>query len=236
MREFLKFFIKNILKNDFTDGITLKDAPLVNILVIKKIDYKRYELMINKKKLICISHKNLETLKYYWGNISQDNNKIITLSNLQKIPEILQNDNFTFFNIKIDTIADIIDVDDCKQKFLKFLNTKKNLFLYNNFIYLLNKNIITIPFIIDNEKIFSQFKIIQNKHLNKKIVIYYFAFKNFGPFEGSFEEKNGKIKIFTGYKNNLKKIDTQFDDFDFNIKNQIKPMREIGNFVLDIKG
>ncbi len=236
MREFLKLFIKNILKNDFTDGITLKDAPLVNILVIKKIDYKRYELMINKKKLTCISHKNLETLKYYWGNISQDNNKFTTLSNLQKLPEILQNDNFTFFDIKIDTIADIIDEDDYKQKFLKFLNTKKNPFLYNNFIYLLNKNIITIPFIIDNEKIFSQFKIMQNKHLNKKTVIYYFAFKNFGPFEGSFEEKNGKIKIFTGYENNLKKIDTQFDDFDFSIKSQIKPMEEIGNFVLDIKG
>ncbi len=242
MREFLNFFIKNVLKNNFNKDITLKDNPLVNIIVIKKIDYKRYELIINNKKLICISQKNLGILNNYWGNISQDENGITTISNLQKQPNIFQNNNFFSFDIDINKISQIIDSHNYKKKFLNFLGSKKdmekNLSFYNQFIYLLGKDIVTISFIIKAEKIFSQFQIIQNKFLNEKMIRCYFAFKSFGPFEVILKERNSKFKteIFTGYKSSLKLFDMKSNNFIFKEKDKIEPIEEISSFVLDIKG
>ncbi len=234
IEEFLNLFFNLLFKAGTNRHITLKNSPLVSIKIDKKIDRKRYELFINSKKNICISHKELEVSKNYWCIISKDTDGVIILSNLHKQPDFFQNNTFFSFDIPFKRIIENLKIKNFKQYYTDILYSQKNINknMINKFIFCLQKNILSYPLFFNGEKMLLQFKII-NQNLNEKSVQYYFAFKNYGGFEGEIR-KNSQILLVSNY-NNI--IDIKiYSDIIFIKKNKIEPLCEISENILDLKG
>jgi hypothetical protein len=213
--------------------LTLKNSPLVSMKVYKKIDYKRYELFVNSKKIICISHKNLEVSKNYWCTISMDDDGIITLSNLQKQPGFFQQNIFFSFEIPFKKIIEDLNSHEFKSSYLYTLKSQKiaDKNILNKFLFCLENDTLSYPLFLNNEKMLLQFKII-NKNLNEKIVQYYFAFKNYGSFFGEIK-KNSPVSIVSKYHI----IDTdKHGGIIFKKGKKAEPLCEISKSILDIKG
>ncbi len=227
MKSTLELFLKQILTNN---DKTLTDNPVVAIFIVKKLDYKRYEISIKDKKLICVSHKDLERYKHYWCNISQDINGIITLSNLTSQPKALHLQKQIYLKLQMSDIYYFIEQDFLKNRYEKLITDRyesSNIDLAKKLILLAQEDIYSFPVAADNELIFFQFKIRQNDNLNEKIVEFYIGFKNHGPFKGIFE--NGKYIFYSRY-------DTKLDFLDPKLSTSVSPFVDISDSFLDLKG
>ncbi len=185
MREFLKLFFKALLEEKRKNK-SLKNSPVVSLYVKKKMDYKRYEIYIKDKKIICISHKELQTDKNYWGIIQKDSFEIITLSNLYLQPKPFQALHFIPFEMIFKEIPDIISSEKYKQMYIDLLQKQKNI-EQNSYIYCLQKKIVTFPLYLFDEIMLLQFDLTQDTK-------FYFAFKNLGAFEGVISKNSIYIK------------------------------------------
>ncbi len=227
MRKFLEHFIEHILEQK---DKTLADNPVVDILIIKKIDYKRYEISIKNKKLICTSHKELKPYNRYWCNISQDSNGIITLSNLSIQPKALYLQKHIYLKLQITDLFYFIDQNLSKNIYAKLIKDRyssNNVDLEKKLIVLAQEEIYSFPITAKNELIFFQFKISQNDNLNEKIVEFYVGFKNHGPFKGIF--KKNEIVFYTRY-------DIKMDFLNPKLSTSVFPIVDISDSFLDLKG
>ena len=234
IEEFLKVFFVSLFEKKYDKEITLKNSPLVSIKVDKKIDYKRYVLLVNDKKITCISHKPLEIGCYYWSIISMDKDGIITLSNLLKQPDFFQNNSFFSFEMPFNDIVKNIKAKDTLSYYKNILNKQKTLDIQKvkSLLFCAQNGILSYPLFLYNEIMLLQFKII-NQNLNQKRVQYYFAFKNFGCFSGTIDE-NSDITLFSRYHNIIDKH--KHKEIILKKETLIKPLCKISKSILDLKG
>ncbi len=233
LEEFLKIFFNSLFEKRDSE-ITLKNSPLVSMEVKKKIDYKRYTLLVNKKEILCVSYKPLEVGQNYWSIISVDKHGIITLSNLSKQPDFFQNNSFFSFGISFDKIKENLRAKDGLSYYKEILNKEKNLDTQKikNLLFCADNGILSYPLFFNNERMLLQFKII-NQNLNEKRVQYYFGFKNFGCFGGTVNE-NGNITISSKYHHIVDKIIDK--EIIFKKEGIVRPLCNISKSILDLKG
>lgn len=233
IEKFLKLFFNSLFEKKYNTQITLKNSPLVSMQVKKKIDQKRYTLLVNEKEITCISHKSLEIGENYWCIISIDKDGIITLSELQKQPDFFQNNSFFSFELAFEEIVKNINAKDIKSYYLNILNRQKLLDKeqIKSILFCLQNSILSYPLFLYNEIMLLQFKII-NENLNEKSVEYYFAFKNFGCFNGVLDNKKNILRF--KYENILE-IE-KYKNIVLIKKDIIEPLCKISKNILDLKG
>ncbi len=234
IEEFLKVFFTSLFEKKYDREVTLKNSPLVSVKVDKKIDYKRYLLLVNNKKITCISHKSLDVGYHYWCIISIDSDGIITLSNLLKQPDFFQNNSFFSFEMAFGEIVKNLKAKDTLSYYQNILDkqispTKEKI---KSFLFCAKNSIFSYPLFLYNEPMLLQFKII-NQNLIQKRVQYYFAFKNFGSFSGTIDE-NSDIKLLSKYHNIIDK--NRYKEIVFKKEEVVKPLCEISKSILDLKG
>ena len=234
IEEFLKIFFTSLFDKKYDKEVTLENSPLVSIKVDKKIDYKRYLLLVNNKQITCVSHKPLEIESNYWCIISVDRDGIITLSNLLKQPDFFQNNSFFSFEM---AFGEVVNNLKAKNPLLYYQNILGKQISHSkekikSFLFCAKNGIFSYPLFLYNEPMLLQFKII-NQNLNEKSVQYYFAFKNLGCFSGDISE-NGSVTVLSKYHNIL---DTKrYKEIIFEKESIIKPLCNISKSILDIKG
>ncbi len=234
IEEFLKVFFTSLFKKKYDQEVTLKNSPLVSVKVDKKIDYKRYLLLVNNKKITCISHKSLDVGYHYWCIISLDSDGIITLSNLLKLPDFFQNNSFFSFEMAFEEIVKTLKAKNALTYYQNILNKQvsPNEEKIKSFLFCAKNGIFSYPLFLYNESMLLQFKII-NQNLNQKRVQYYFAFKNFGCFSGIIDE-NSNVTLLSKYHNIIDKH--KYKEIIFKKENTIKPLCRISKSILDLKG
>ena len=233
IENFLKHFFNSLFEKRYNTEMTLKNSPLVCIKVVKKIDRKRYTLLVNEKEIICISHKPLEIGQNYWCIISIDKDGIITLSRLQKQPDFFQNNSFFSFEMAFEEIVKNLKAKDIKSYYLNILNRQKLLDKKQTktLIFCLQNGVLSYPLFLYNEIMLLQFKII-NQNLNEKSVEYYFAFKNFGCFSGVVNSDKNILRL--KYDNVVEM--ERYKDIVLIKKDTIEPLCKISKNILDLKG
>ncbi len=218
MEEFLKLFFKTLFKEK--EEISLEKHPLVDIKILKKIDYKRYEIVVKKRKMVCASHIDFDIGANYWGKIFKDRYGAITISNLKKEPKIFQSVQFGSFSMPF---SDILKSLKEPKKYIKIVKQQTRLQNVSSFIYCYDNGVLSFPLCIDDEIMLLQFK--PNENENR--IEYYFAFKNHGEFKGVVD--NTRTTIKTNNSSLLKSLGA--------IEvNSITPLCELEVSILNIKG
>ncbi len=218
MKEFIKLFFETLFKEK--EEISLDKHPLVDIKILRKIDYKRYEIAVKKRKMVCVSHIDFDIGANYWGKIYKDRYGSITISNLKKEPKIFQSIQFDSFFMPF---SDILESLKEPKKYIKIVKQQTHLQNITSFIYCYDNGVLSFPLCIDNEIMLLQFK--PNKNENR--IEYYFAFKNYGEFKGILD--NNRTTIETNNSSFLKSLGAIETD-------SVTPLCELEVSILNIKG
>lgn len=155
----------------------------ISVEVLKKLDSSRYRLKLGRKELTTKSHKQLFEGEMYWGDFSQGQGGILTLSHLCKQPRLFQ-DKESFLETTLEDIigSEAFSLRTFKEALLEALLNKecqKNHFKTFSYMLLaLTKGVIHLPIRYENRRYLLQFI------SRKDTCTFYAAFENLGPLYG----------------------------------------------------
>lgn len=209
----------------------------VCIEVLKQIDAMRYRLKIGRKELTTKSGKNLKEGEKYWANFSEGKGGVLTISHLWKQPELFE-DSTTFLPT---TFHDFLDSHHFSYtEFRTFLltqlqnETSKELFKrYAYMLLALSKAIVHLPLIYEGKKVMLQFQ----KQADASL-LFYVAYEHLGPFSGLLSPHT--LEMSAMYEKSLYYLEKESPKLGmithFSLKKEIKPLFDLSDMALDIKG
>jgi hypothetical protein len=165
--------------------------------VLDTLYANRYKLLLGTREFTTKSHKKLEKGKKYWGSFGENKDGIITISNLIKKPNFLQN-NESFLDIEIiDFLKELQKgnsvLNSLKEWILNNLEkdeiTKNTFTLLSKMLLALKDGVVHLPLKHNEKPHIIQFKTLE-KHLG-----FYLGFENIGPVKGDIFENNGNITV-----------------------------------------
>ena len=208
----------------------------ITIEVIKNLGMNRYKLLLGTKEFTTKSQKKLERGAKYWGSFGEGKAGIITISNLIKKPNFLQNDS-EFLDIELSKfLAQISQVQSPISTFKEWIienlekdDTKKDKFiLFSDMLLALKEDVMHLP-LKHNDKV----TILQIK-LGPAYMEFYCAFENLGPMRGYISKGVFNLEVLfdkTYYFLKKSNIATNISI--------VKPIEAIYNsdkLILDLKG
>lgn len=209
----------------------------INVEVLKQLDASRYRLKIGRKELTTKSHKALREGEMYWGNFSQANGGILTLSQLYRQPTLFQNSAY-FLDASLEAMIEIeqFSFASFKEALLEELlkeNIDKTLFKTLSYMLLaLNKGIVHLPFLNENKRSLIQFS------LSTEGYNFYIASENLGPLEGKL--RNQELHLSAMYEKSLYFLDKELPKLDMiatlSLRKEVHPLFDTRELSLDLKG
>jgi hypothetical protein len=208
----------------------------ITIEVIKTLSMDRYKLLLGTKEFTTKSQKKLERGAKYWGSFGEGKAGIITISNLIKKPNFLQN-NSGFLDIELsEFLAQISQVESPISTFKEWLienlendDTKKDKFIiFSDILLALKEDIIHLPLKHNGKTTLLQIK------LGPSYMEFYCAFENLGPMNGYISKGVFNLNVLfdkTFYF--LKKSNIASN---ISILKPIEPIYSSDKLILDLKG
>ena len=210
----------------------------ITIEVLRQIDSTRYRLKLGRKELTTKSHKPLEEGKKYWANFSEGKGGMLTISNLWKQPHLFQtHDYFLTFSFEEFFQSKEFSYNAFKTFLLQKLcdeQLSKELFkTYAYMLLALSKATIHLPFLHEGKKI-----IVQLQKQTDNSLLFYVAFENLGPLLGILSST--EIQITTMYEKSFYYLQKESPKLGmithFTLQKEIKPLFDLSDMVLDLKG
>ncbi len=210
----------------------------VCVEVIKELGANRFRLKIGKKELTTKSFKSLKVKQRYWANFSQSKEGILSISNLFAQPELFCNDSlFLPFNFEEFNLKKELNFDEFRTflltKLHNNLNNADEFKTYSYMLLALSKGIIHLPLQFENKKALLQFRMKEDKKL-----VFYLALDHLGPLSGILSEKECFLEAM--YQKTiwyLEKERTKFDMLsEIRLTREIKPLFDLSNLLVDLKG
>lgn len=223
-------------------------VKLVSVDVLKSLGDAKYTVLLDNKTLTAQSEKPLSEGAKYWSQLTQPKNGTAQLSNLQKIPQQLQNLQNSGIEYSLKDLQTLLKSQKpealMKQNLLEHLSnasTKDEFSNVSNLLLSLQNNTVTIP--IRQERHFSilQFKKRYNKKSKRTQLDFYAALEFLGPISGVVTLEDGSVDVnlnvaFSKTKNFL---EDDMDNFSYTINisvvENIEPLYSANiNSLLDI--
>lgn len=236
----------NDLTKAFTNHSLHYNAALpISIDVIEKVGYLRYKLKVGHKNMTTKSMKTLKEGEKYWGNFTESKDGILTISNLQKKPKIMQTDEGFIEINSFDFLDELLTKPnpslDIKRWILELLAKceNKNVFhTLSSMLLALHEGIVHLPLSINENKFLLQWS--ENQNLNDSLLNFYFAYENLGALKGEFDFETNATHIKTLFERTAIFLNQHSKDAPFNLKietdNSLSPIWEGTHGLLDIKG
>ena len=208
----------------------------IAIEVLKNLGMNRYKLLLGTKEFTTKSQKKLERGAKYWGSFGEGKAGIITISNLIKKPNFLQN-NSGFLDIELsDFLAQIAQVESPISTFKEWLienlendDTKKDKFIiFSDILLALKEDIMHLPLKHNGKSTLLQIK------FGPSYMEFYCAFENLGPMNGYISKGVFNLNVLfdkTFYF--LKKSNIASN---ISILKPIEPLYNSDKLILDLKG
>ncbi len=208
----------------------------ITIKVLKVLSLDRYKLLLGTKEFTTKSKKELEHGASYWGSFGEGKNGIITISNLVKKPDFLQNKK-NFLDIEVtEFLKQISQVPSPISTFKEWIienlekdSTKKDDFmLFSDMLLALKENIIHLPLKHNSIPNLLQIK------LGNEYMEFYSAFENLGPLRGIVEGETFRLDVLfdkTYYFLQRSGITSYIQ-----IVKPIEPLFSSDRLILDLKG
>jgi len=220
-----------------SSGINFNANLPVTIAVLKQIDNVRYRLKIGRKELTTKSSNPLKEGEKYWANFAEGNGGILTISNLWKQPQLFEDDGYflptsfkEFFHSKDFSYTEF------KAFLLKQLSSESSKELFKLYAYMLlalSKGIIHLPFIHEGKKVMMQFQ----KQADASL-LFYIAYEHLGPFYGNLGEN--ELRMVAMYEKSLYYLQKESPKLGmithFSMQKEIKPLFDLSDVALDVKG
>ncbi len=237
--------IRNIARKIDSTSLTFNTNLPISITVLEELHNERYKLLLGKKEFIAKSKKKLSASKKYWGDLNDNKEGIITISNLVEKPNIF-NSEMDFLEIQNQSFFDVLEKEEkplttIKRYIIDKMNhdeTSKEQFTTLSYMLLaLSEGIFHLPMLINGRKILLQFSIKRSNYIE-----FYLAFENIGPLKGIIMpyHKNTILDISTMFEKSYHFLKNQFENFNKNIKisikNELKPLFDSSSILLDLKG
>lgn len=224
------------IQNASANSLRFNGTLPINIKVLEKQGFGRYKLKLGNRDFTTKSQKDLEVGSMYWGNFGEGKDGIITISNLYKKPDFLQNDS-DFLDIEMsDFLTQLKDVNSpistIKEWLLENLGkkeTSKNEFkIYAKMLFALKKGVIFLP--LKHNGIGNIIQIKPQYGFSE----FYCCFDNLGVMRGFFKEEIERIDVlFNKTLYFLKKANIANS---IHINKNIEPLFEDDNLMLNLKG
>ena len=208
----------------------------IAIEVLKNLGMNRYKLLLGTKEFTTKSQKKLERGAKYWGSFGEGKAGIITISNLIKKPNFLQN-NSGFLDIELsDFLAQIAQVESPISTFKEWLienlendDTKKDKFIiFSDILLALKEDIMHLPLKHNGKSTLLQIK------FGPSYMEFYCAFENLGPMNGYISKGIFNLNVlFNKTFYFLKKSNVASN---ISILKPIEPLYNSDKLILDLKG
>jgi len=209
----------------------------INVTVLKQLDASRYRLKIGRKELTTKSHKPLREGEIYWGDFSQGQGGILTLSQLWKQPRLFQSHEH-FLSATLEEIVgqSTFSLRVFKDVLLDTLLAKESSKLhFTSFSYMLQaltKGIVHLPLLNDNKRYLLQFM------PQEDACFFYVAFENLGPLSGKITSES--LEIYTMYEKSLYFLEKELSKLGMiatvGFQKEIFPLFDADELSLDLKG
>ncbi len=217
----------------------------ISITVLEESYNQKYKLLLGKKKITARSKKKLIVGHKYWGDLNSTDDGILSISNLIIKPKIF-NSNLAFMEVQKDIFFQtLLNQENPMQEIKKSIinkmsheQTSKEEFLSLSYMLLaFEKKVFHIPAIINTRKVLLQFQENSDKNLD-----FYLAFENLGAIKGIITscEAINRVHISVMFKKSfyfIKQV-MQEEEFDvtFSINQEIEPLFNSNEMLLDVKG
>lgn len=208
----------------------------INVEVLKQLDASRYRLKLGRKELTTKSHKPLREGEMYWGNFSQANGGILTLSQLYRQPTLFQNSAY-FLDASLEAMIEIeqFSFASFKEALLEELlkeNIDKTLFKTLSYMLLaLNKGVVHLPFLHENKRSLIQFS------LSSEGYNFYIASENLGPLEG--KVRHEELHLSAMYEKSLYFLEKELPKLDMiatlSLRKEVHSLFDTHELSLDLK-
>ncbi|MBL0686728.1 MAG: hypothetical protein JJV95_05190 [Sulfurospirillum sp.] len=207
----------------------------ITIEVIKNLGLDRYKLLLGTKEFTTKSQKKLECGGKYWGSFGEGKAGIITISNLIKKPNFLQQDK-EFLDIELsDFLSQISQVESPISTFKEWIKEnlakdeiEKNTFkIFSIMIIALKKNIMHLPLKHNKKNTLLQIKLeIDNIEL-------YCGYDNLGPMRGYIKQGILTLEVF--YNQTLFFLNKSNIATNISINKLIEPLYSSDKTMLNLK-
>lgn len=209
----------------------------ISVEVLKKLDTLRYRLKLGRKELTTKSQKQLLEGEIYWGDFSQGQGGILTLSKLFKQPRLFQEKEF-FLDTHLDEILgqDTFSPRIFKEALLEaMLNKACEKTLFTTFSYMLlalSKGIVHLPLCYETRRYLLQWT------LENETCSFYAAFENLGPIRGQIQQDS--LVIESIYEKSLFFLEKELPKLDMiatlSLQKEIYPLFDTDKLSLNLKG
>jgi len=209
----------------------------INVTVLKQLDSARYRLKIGRKELTTKSQKPLREGEIYWGDFSQGQGGILTLSQLWKQPRLFQTkEHFLETGLEEIIREDAFSLLLFKEVLLGALLSKEcSKLLFTTFSYMLlalTKGVVHLPFYNDNKRYLLQFI------PQVDTCLFYCAFENLGPMHGKIS--HDCLEIVCMYEKSLFFLEKELSKLGMiatlGLQKEIFPLFDADELSLDLKG
>lgn len=223
----------------------------ISIKVLRKMDGLFYKLQLGNKEFDTRSLKQLDIGAKYWGDFNKSKEGIINISNLLKKPNILQkNQLFLQFNEK--ALTELLSSKDPRGIYKSLLldqlskaGSKAEFVQLSNMLLAFQEGVVTIPYRENSIESILQYK--KNKQEQRESedslsIDFYAAFDNLGPIDGTLYMYDDMVSgvINCQYKKTQMLLENIKEELSFEVvigmKEQIKPLHELDNSLLNLKG
>ena len=220
-----------------SSGINFNANLPVTIEVLKQIDAVRYRLKIGRKELTTKSSKNLKEGEKYWANFAEGNGGILTISNLWKQPQLFATDAY-FLPTSLEAFFESkpFSYTQFKTFLVQQLTMDKSKEVFQMYAYMLlalSKAVIHLPLIHKGKKVMLQFQKQADASLK-----FYIAYEHLGPFSGFLGD--AELHIAAMYEKSLYYLQKESPKLGmithFSAQKEIKPLFDLNDVALDIKG
>lgn len=233
------------LTNAFIKPVNHYNASLpISIDVLETVGYRRYKLKVGHKEMTTKSMKALSNGERYWGNFSEAKDGILTISNLRKKPNLMQNDSafipmdsFDFLTPFLDAKEPSLILKNWLLEALSVTKEKSSFQTLSSMLLALHEGIVHLPLNIDSRLLLLQWR--EKQILNEALVEFYLAYDNLGAIKGLIQ-KDGSISFESLFERTAIFLARQLPKapFEFKIKTNdtLAPIWEGAHGLLDIKG
>jgi len=221
---------------------------LTSVDILKSLGNGQYNILLDGKTLTAQSHKTLTEGSKYWTQLTDTKDSTPKLSNLIKIPQILESFQNRLTHYSIKELLSILESKNpagtFKQSLVEQLataSTKEEFSNISNLLLSLQNQTFTIPLLFNSSFSILQFKKRYNKKTKKTQIDFYTALEFLGPISGviSFDNGNIVVNINVAFDKTKNFLENDMENFsykiDISLLKDIEPLYNTNkNSLLDI--
>ncbi len=206
----------------------------ITIEVLEALEFDRYNLLLGSREFTTKSQKKLEQGAKYWGSFGEGKAGIITISNLVKKPNFLQNSE-GFLDIELGEFLTqlskvISPISTLKEWILENLaeekTTKDNFMLFSDMLLALKEGIVHLPLKHNGRTTLLQIRLDDME--------FYCAFESLGAIRGFSD--GGFFNLHVLFSQTLYFLKNSEIEADIVLTSPIEPIYSSDGLLLDLKG